>query len=313
MAPSVIAPARPAIPSVAGWSTRAIGTFCSVLVTRPAELAAAQLILARELAAIDHACSRFRDDSELAAVNRAGGGPVSISPLLLRALEVALDAAEITGGDVDPTCGRSLAALGYDRDYAELAAITTPPDRPAESAAGWQLVDLDARRRTVRVPDGVMLDLGATAKALAADLAAEAIWARLGCGTLVNLGGDIAVAGPPPYGGWRVGVDDGVPLSPSPVIAIEAGGLATSSPAVRAWRRGDEALHHILEPRTGRPAEIYWAAASVAAATCVDANTASTAAIIRGRSVTSWLRDLNLPARLVRPDGSTATIAGWPG
>jgi thiamine biosynthesis lipoprotein len=165
-----------------------------------------------------------------------------------------------------------------------------------------------------------MLDLGATAKALAADLAASLIHQRLDCGVLVNLGGDIAIAGPPPPGGWRIGVDDLVAghdhlpggASPGPVVAIEAGGVATSCPAVRSWRRGDRQLHHIVVPGTGQPAEIYWAAVTVAAATCVDANIASTAAIIRGRSAPAWLAELRLPARLARPDGLVLTTGGWP-
>jgi thiamine biosynthesis lipoprotein len=180
-------------------------------------------------------------------------------------------------------------------------------------APGWRCVELDASARTARLPAGVRLDLGATAKALAADLAATRIHDRLDAGVLVNLGGDIATAGPSPDGGWRIGVDDCVAVDESgPVVAVEAGGVATSCPAVRTWRRGSRQLHHIVEPRTGQPAEIYWAAVTVAAATCVDANIASTASIIRGRSAPAWLAELGLPARLARPDGTVLTTGGWP-
>ncbi len=327
--------ARPATPSVAGWTTTALGTFCSVLVTRPKALDEARRILAGQLAAIDLACSRFRDDSELSALNRAGGHRIAISELFAKAIDVALRAALITDGDVDPTCGRSLIRLGYDKDFARLAEETSALTEPPMPAAGWRCVEFDAVRRTVRVPADVLLDLGATAKALAADLAADAIYARLGCGVLVNLGGDVAVAGQAPEVGWRVGVEDGVnpvdagqpfgvshtagPTSPrlpgparTPVVAIEGGGVATSGAAFRRWRRGTQAIHHILVPGTGQPAEIYWAAVSVAAANCVDANTASTAAVIRGRPALAWLASLGLPARLVRPDGTVATTGGWP-
>ena len=325
---------RPATPSVAGWTTRALGTFCSVLVTRPEALDEAQRIMASELAAIDLACSRFRDDSEIAELNRAKGRPITASELFATAIDVALRAALITDGDVDPTCGRSLVRLGYDRDFAMLAADTSPLTRPPVPAEGWRSVEFDPATRVVRVPAGVMLDLGATAKALAADLAADAIFSRLACGVLVNLGGDIAVAGQAPGGGWRVGVDDGVnsvdaglPFGAShragadrggtgrnatPVVAIETGGVATSGAAFRTWRRGREAMHHILVPATGRPAEIYWAAVSVAAGTCVDANIASTASIIRGRRALGWLESMGLPARLVRSDGTVLTTGGWP-
>jgi FAD:protein FMN transferase len=305
--------AHPGVPSVAGRTTRAFGTFCSLLVTTPAALDAAQEILSGVLADIDLACSRFRVDSELAALNASSGQSVGVSQVFARALAVALRAAEITDGDVDPSCGQSLISLGYDRDFDELADDTSDLTGSPVPAAGWQNVDFDPLGMTVRVPAGVLLDFGATAKALASDMAAEAIWAQLACGVLVNLGGDIAIAGPPPEGGWRIGVDDGVARAGEQAcVAVEAGGVATSSPAVRGWRRGNRDLHHIVVPTTGQPADIYWAAVSVAAATCVDANTASTASIIRGRAAQGWLESLSLPARLARPDGRVATTGGWP-
>jgi len=308
-----IALGRPALPSTASLSIRALGTFCSLLVTRPALLIPAKRILSAELAAIDLACSRFRADSELSALNRSSGRLVDVSEPFARALGVALRAAEATAGDVDPTCGRSLVALGYDKDFSELGNDTSALAELPVPAAGWQRVDFDPVNRTVRVPRGVLLDLGATAKALAADLAANAIWAQLGTGVLVNLGGDIAIAGPAHDGGWRIGVDDGVTSADQPhCVAVQAGGLATSCPAVRRWRRGERHLHHILVPGSGQPAEPHWAAVSVAAATCVDANTASTAAIVRGRAAEQWLNDLRLPGRLVTPGGRVVTTAGWP-
>jgi thiamine biosynthesis lipoprotein len=322
---------------MAGRTSRALGTFCSLLVTKPTMLNAAGQLLSAELIAIDLACSRFRSDSELMMLNLAGGCRVAVSPLFASALAVALRAAEITDGDVDPTCGRSLIQLGYDRDFAEIAADSSELPLPPAPAAGWRCVELDTDQLSVRVPRGVMLDLGATAKALAADRAAEAIAAQLGCGALVNLGGDIAVAGQPPEGGWPVRVDDGVtesrgsasngPIAHNPAgrgtagswrpaepqtVVIQAGGLATSSPSVRGWRRGGRDLHHILVPGTGQPAEIYWAAVSVSASSCVDANTASTASIIRGQPAPAWLAELHLPARLVRPDGTVLNCGGWP-
>lgn len=305
--------ARPAVPAVAGRTSMALGTFCSLLVTAPAALDAAQQILSDVLAAIDVACSRFRIDSELSGLNSSSGQRVAVSPLFARALAVALRAAEATDGDVDPTCGSSLVSLGYDRGFHELAGDTSELTGPPAPAAGWLRVDFDPAEMTVRLPAGVLLDFGATAKALASDMAAEAIWAQLGCGVLVNLGGDIAIAGEPPEGGWRIGVDDGVTRSAEQAcVAVEAGGLATSSPAVRGWRRGQRDLHHIVVPATGQPTDIYWTAVSVAAATCVDANTASTASIIRGPAAQGWLQSLSLPARLARPDGRVVTTGGWP-
>jgi FAD:protein FMN transferase len=126
------------------------------------------------------------------------------------------------------------------------------------------------------------------------------------------------VNGQPPAGGWRIQVQDisgrpeDPPAGPAAVVAIQAGGLATSSTMVRRWRRGGDILHHILDPRTGLPAPPVWRTVSVAAATCTDANIASTAAIIRGRAAPAWLTGLGLPARLVDDAGHVHTIGGWP-
>ncbi|HEY6278716.1 MAG TPA: FAD:protein FMN transferase, partial [Streptosporangiaceae bacterium] len=216
-------------------------------------------------------------------------------------------------------CGQALVRLGYDRDFAAARQDTSALAQPPAPAAGWRTVELDHVRGEVRVPVGVMLDLGATAKALAADRAAVAIAATTGCGVLVNLGGDIRVAGPAPADGWRVGIRDDVGFTgeepgtePSQIIVIRDSGLATSSTGVRSWQRGQDRLHHIIVPRTGRPVESCWRAVSVAAATCVDANTASTAAILRAERAPEWLDRLRLPARLVHHDGTAVTVSGWP-
>ena len=302
----------------------ALGTSASLLVTDPSCTDRARALLDAELAAIDWACSRFRPDAELWRVNHARGRPVRVSALLAEAVAAALAAADATDGDVDPTCGRSLMRLGYDRDFAAARRDTSPLTRPAVPAAGWQAVDLDRDRREIRIPRRVVLDLGATAKALAADRAAIRIAASVNCGTLVNLGGDIAVAGEPPDQGWLVGIVDNrgfdgaaagagaCPPRHDAVVTIRSGGLATSSTKVRAWSRGPARLHHIIEPSTGMPVNSCWRTVSVAAATCVAANTASTAAIIRSERAPGWLASQHLPARLVGHGGEIVTVAGWP-
>ena len=124
-------------------------------------------------------------------------------------------------------------------------------------AAGWRTVELDAPRRLLRLAPGCRLDLGATAKALAADRAAAAIAAATGSPTLVNLGGDVATAGPVPPGGWLVRVTDDHRAGPDADgqrVAVLGGGLATSSTTVRRWRRAGRDVHHIVDPRTGEPA-----------------------------------------------------------
>ncbi len=292
----------------------ALGTGAVVLTADEARLGDACLAVATEVDAIDRACSRFRADSELTRVNSAGGQPVAVGRLLLEALEVALRAARVTDGDVDPTVGEALRVLGYDRDFAAVPATGGPLARVAV-VAGWRRIRLDRGRGLVRVPAGVRLDLGATAKALAADRAAASAAAAAGCGVLVSLGGDIATAGQPPEEGWAVRVTDWHAAGPDAegeTVRIHGGALATSSTSVRRWARGEERLHHVVDPATGRPAAEVWRTVSVAAATCVDANTAATAAIIRGERSPAWLRSLDLPARLVRPDGSLVRVGGWP-
>jgi thiamine biosynthesis lipoprotein len=296
-------------PGTARW--QALGTGAAVVVSDRAALVPARAAVEAELDAIDLACSRFRPDSDLSRLNAAAGRSVRVGALLLDALAVALRAAALTGGIVDPTIGRALILAGYDRDFATLAHARAR--LVATRVEGWRTVSLDTARREVRVPRGVRLDLGATAKALAADRAAAAAAAAApGVGVLVNLGGDIAVAGPAPAAGWAVRVADdhrAAPGAPGQTLAIAGGGVATSSTTVRRW--GDGA-HHIIDPRTGLPAVSPWRTASVAAATCVDANTASTAAIVLGEEARGWLEARRLPARLVDHDGAALALAGWP-
>jgi thiamine biosynthesis lipoprotein len=292
----------------------ALGTGAVVLVADERRLGAACLAVAAEVAEIDRACSHFHEDSELAMVNNAGGREVAVGDLLFEALEVALRAARLTDGDVDPTVGEAVRVLGYDRDFPAVPATGAPLLRVAK-VPGWRRVQVDRRRKRVRVPAGVRLDLGATAKALAADRAASRAGQAAGCGVLVSLGGDLATEGQPPAGGWAVWVTDrhdAEPGADGETVRVNDGALATSSTTVRRWRRGDQQLHHLVDPATGRPAPVVWRTVSVAAATCVDANTAATAAIIRGERAPAWLDALGLPARLVRPGGSVLRVGGWP-
>ena len=294
-----------------------LGTTATIVVTDPDVLGPALAILRDELAAIDLAASRFRQDSELMALNASAGSPkpTSVSPLLLEALNVALRAARLTGGLVDPTVGEALELAGYDRDFATIDPEGPPLRLAIRPVPGWEVVKLDASEHSVRLPDGVTLDLGATAKALCADRAAHRIADATGSGTLVNLGGDIAVAGGAPEGGWpvRISHNHADPLdAEGPTITIVSGGLATSSTSVRRWIRGGVALHHLIDPVTGLPAAEHWRTVSVAAGSCVDANTASCASILLGEAAPEWLAERGLPARLIDPAGRVTVVAGWP-
>jgi FAD:protein FMN transferase len=309
----------------------AFGSTAVVMACDEASLSAAVSAVQRTVEAFDLACSRFREDSELSALNRAGGRTLRVSALLQEAVAAAVRAAELTGGDVDPSLGAALIALDYDGDFdlgldrqgADAGGAASGPlaARPPgaalslRSVPGWHTIRLDPRAGTVGLGAGVSLDPGATAKALAADHAAAAAHRAAGSGVLVGLGGDFASAGPAPPEGWRIRVTDdhrsGVE-APGQWITVHTGGLATSSTAIRRWRASGETVHHLLDPASGRPASSGWRTVSVAAASCLDANIASTAAIIRGEPALGWLHTLGLPSRLVSDRDTVVHVAGWP-
>jgi thiamine biosynthesis lipoprotein len=286
-----------------------------VAVTDPAALGVASDLLTGLMADVDLAASRFRDDSELAAVDAANGRWTRISPLFTQLLAVGLRAASLTDGDVDPTVGAALTGLGYDRDLDDVSPDGAVVPAPAP---GWRTIELDEERHRVRVGPGVRLDLGATAKAWTADRAAAAIAEQTDTGCLVSIGGDVAIAGPAPEGGWRVRVEDvagdpdAAPAGSSAVVTLEDGGLATSSVRARRWQRDGLWLHHLIDPHTGLPPVPAWRTVSAAAGCCVDANVLTTAAVVRGHRIWPLLREARLPARLVTPDGQVLTAGGWP-
>jgi thiamine biosynthesis lipoprotein len=294
----------------------AFGGVATVAVAEAELLTAAVDAVSRTVEGFDRACSRFRADSELTALNAAGGGETRVSALLFEALEAALRAAQLTDGDVDPTIGGALIALGYDRDFDALDRVRpVVPRISASSVPGWRAVHLDPERHTARLRRGVKLDLGATAKALASDHAAARAAEATGCGVLVSLSGDISVCGEAPSDGWLVRVTDehrAGPHAPGQTIALTSGGLATSSRTVRRWSTSEGEAHHLLDPETSLPAGGPWRTVSVCAGSCLDANIASTASIVRGESARGWLTSLDLPARLVGSDGSVFHVAGWP-
>ncbi|MGB8649317.1 MAG: FAD:protein FMN transferase [Mycobacteriales bacterium] len=292
----------------AALERRAIGTYVHVLVTDPSTLPAADALVVADLDALDRACSRFRDDSEL--VRLAGAtGPVAVSTVLAGALAAALAVAADTDGLVQPTLGRALRSVGYDRTFS-----TLPEDGPAAVRLPlrpdlWRDIVVDGCE--VTLPAGADLDLGATAKAWAADGLADRI-AALGTGVLVNLGGDIAVVGPAPEGGWPVAVTDRPGGAVLQTVALASGGLATSSTTARTWRRGGQVMHHILDPATGLPVPPVWECVTVCAPTCLAANAASTAAVVLGAEAPAWLEAAGLPALLRARTGEGVRVNGWP-
>jgi thiamine biosynthesis lipoprotein len=311
-------------PLIRQW--RAIGTRCEIGVSAPrvgdqvAETVAdqAQQRAAVLVAELDLACSRFREDSELRRLRH--GTAVSISPMLDGAVSAALRTARATEGLVDPTISTALVATGYDDDLDAVRRRGDRAHRPSaatEAAPGYWRVLHDSADRRILVPHRVEMDLGASAKAWLADVIAARLVAEsvvpAGAGVLVNLGGDVAVAGAAPDGGWRISVDDGAPVvGDRPVITIGSGGLATSSTLLRTWRHGARRRHHIVDPRTGETAPTTWQAVTVAARSCELANAASTAAIVLGDDAPQWLADKGVHARLRRLDGALIRVGGWP-
>jgi thiamine biosynthesis lipoprotein len=309
--------------AVAVAERAALGTSARVAVWPPENLGAACAATDDVLAALDQQASRFRPDSELSWLNDAGGGLFMLGDGLAEAVGVALAAARWTGGLTDPTVGAALVSLGYDRDFAAISQGSEPsggqgsePPDASAPAPGWPLVRLDGP--LLRLPPGIQLDLGATAKGVGSDRAVRAVMSATGGegGVLVSLGGDIAVAGTPPRDGWPVAVaeepDQAGPSHPSQLVRLAAGAFATSSVGCRRWRRGGAVLHHIVDPRTGWPADGPWRTVTVAAATCADANAASTAAIVAGARARGWLTAAGLPARLTGHDGRVRRLGGWP-
>lgn len=305
-------------PPTARSDWRVWGVQASVVVGRPEALAGATALAEQVLAEVGAACSRFDEASELSRLSREAVtvDGVVVSALLAELVGAALQVAADTGGSVDPTLGADLAAWGYDRDLAALptpavgapAAGLTLSVQPRDPA--WRRVRLDGRR--LAVPAGIVLDLGATAKAFAADRIAQRIADAFGARVLVSLGGDIATAGPADAAGWEVTVQD-LDDDPSQQVRLPSGaGLATSSTQRRRWLHDGRTVQHILDPSFGTPVVPVWRSATVAARTCLRANALSTAAIVRGRAAVGWLAAQSADARLVDLQGRVVTVGAWP-
>ncbi|HVA07353.1 MAG TPA: FAD:protein FMN transferase [Acidimicrobiales bacterium] len=292
----------------------ALGTTARVIVWPPHELPNALHAVDDQLSALDLQASRFRDDSEISQVNASQSHTFLLSEGLAELVATALAAAQLTDGLVDPTVGGALIAMGYDRDFSAIQEHLPDPPAMGTPVPGWASLELNGR--LLRRPTGIVLDLGATAKGMGSDRSARAARSVMsGGGVLVSLGGDLAVAGQSPQGGWPILVSEEslAGIEPSgPVIRLQRGGVATSSVVCRRWRRGNQAMHHIIDPRTGEPVRAHWRTATVAAPTCAHANAASTALIVGGEDALHVAAAAGLPARLIGHDGSIHLIGSWP-
>lgn len=227
--------------------------------------------------------SRFRPESELSQLNQNAGRPFIASPLLFRVVRAALDVARSSGGIFDPTILNALRAAGYDRSFETLSDRARPTGRTKRSGGtDWRHARLDPSTRTICLPEGVGLDLGGIGKGWAVDRAVEALGMFANFG--VDAGGDLFCRGVQADGQpWTVGVED--PLQPEKdllVLRVENRAVATSTTTRRRWIQDGRARHHLIDPRTGRPADSGVLAASVVAGNVVRAETLAKIALILG-------------------------------
>lgn len=294
---------------VSEWE--AWGTYVHLAVEDPELLAPATSVTSAVLEEVDRSCSRFRSDSDLVRANRFPGRWVTVDPLLVAATSVAFIAAKLTDGLVTPCLGRALVALGYDADLGVVRRRGTSPAQrlPPPTPDAWR--GLGIRPDAIRVPVGCELDLGATAKAWAADVAVAAIVERLGCRVLVSLGGDLRVGGPegPP---WPVMVTEQLGDTSGQLVELDRGGLATSTTTIRRWRGPEGEVHHLLDPRTNEPVTGPVRTVTAAGGSCLAANIASTAALVLGGAALPWLESREIGARLVHEGGLVTTTTSWP-
>jgi thiamine biosynthesis lipoprotein len=267
---------------------RAMGTDVEVLAVGADAAAMATLgaLAADALEAREARWSRFRPASELCRLNDAAGAPVVVSRDTFSLIARAVDAWRATGGRYDPTVLAALEAAGYDRDFDAVARDGDAVASTTVAVPGCGDVELDDLVSAVRVPRGVALDLGGIGKGAAADaVSAELLGAGVPgvTGLLVNLGGDLRARGeaPMPHG-WVVDVDDPLATGRTGLLALAEGAIATSTKLRRSWTRGERTLHHLIDPRTGAPAESGLASVTVVAGEAWRAEVLAKAAFVAG-------------------------------
>ena len=289
---------------------RVMGSDAHVIVVGPAGLLDRAR---RRLDDLEARWSRFREDSELCRLNAANGAPVVVSEDTFALLVHARDAWRSTGGAFDPTVLEALEAAGYDRDFQAIPPMSSRAGAPCARAPGCDDMELDPIVRSIRLPPGVRIDLGGIGKGFAADLVSQELLEAGAQGVCVNLGGDLRVDGAAPSGdAWVIAVeldgDEGQFLTPS--LQLASGAVATTSRARRTWRRGEMTCHHIIDPRTGRPAETPWTSATVIAARAVHAEPFAKAAFLAPSvsAAADALRDYGLAGLLFDNEGHARRI-----
>jgi FAD:protein FMN transferase len=289
---------------------RAMGTTISMLFLESQAEQGAQIV--RTLfSEWEQSLSRFLAESELSRLNQQTETPVAVSELLYTVLATALTAARATEGVYDPAMLDQLVQLGYDRTFDELPAASFDPIIPGEPGGRWRGIKVDPIRRRVTLPAAIKLDFGGIAKGMAVDAALKKLQMSDVCPALVNAGGDLAVLGLPPAEElWPIAVPG---LKGHWTIPLHHGAIATSGIARRHWWQGQTLRHHLLDPRTGLPAQSDLWSVTVVTDRCEQAEVAAKVAFILGaRQGADFLRKNHIAGLLVREDGTSDTVEPWP-
>ncbi len=257
--------------------------------------------------------SRFLPTSELSRLNQRAGSPLAVSDLLYQVLIAALTAARETQGLYDPSLLDQLVQAGYDRTFDDMPVILDAPAAPAKPGGGWRDIQVDPQRRRVTLSAGIKLDFGGIAKGMAVDAALEKLSLHGVGPAVINAGGDLAVLGFPPDPAppqWPVAVPG---REQSWTIPLHHGAVATSGIARRHWWQGQTMRHHLLDPRSGLPAQSDLWSVTVVADRCMQAEVAAKVAFILGsRLGANFLRERRIAGLLVRQDGTWETVEPWP-
>ena len=288
----------------------AMGTTISMLLPEGQAARGAEIV--NELfCEWEQALSRFIPESELSRLNQMVGTPVAVSDLLYNVLATALIAAQATNGVYDPAMLDQLVKIGYDRTFDKLAAVNFDPIIPGEPGGRWRGIKVNPIYRQVTLPVGVKLDFGGLAKGMAVDAALASLHQNGISPAMVNAGGDLAVSGlPPNEDRWLVSVPGQRQYWSLP---LHHGAVATSGIAHRHWRQGNILRHHLLDPRTGLPAQSDLWSVTVVADRCEQAEVAAKVAFILGsRQGADFLRKHRIAGLLVREDGTWTTVEPWP-
>ncbi len=289
---------------------RAMGTIISLLLPEERALEGEQIVrsLFQEW---EQTLSRFLPESELSRLNARTGAPVSVSELLYNVLETALEAARGTQGIYDPTLLKQLLRVGYDRTFEDLPPVQFSPQVVGEAGGHWREIIIDPWQRQVTLPFGVQLDFGGIAKGMAVDAALKKLRQREISPALVNAGGDLGVLDVPALiGVWPIAVPG---LQQFWTIPLRSGTMATSGIARRSWQQGNTSRHHLLDPRSGLPAQGDLWSVTVVADRCEQAEVAAKVAFILGSARgAAFLHTHQIAGLLVRKDGTWQAVEPWP-